>query len=86
MFRVETIRPGNYLQGTGYRPAHIHFTFARAGYRTVTTQVYFAGDPYLAPVDSCGTCGSDDDARIIALTGNAAGGWTGDLRIVLAPA
>ena len=31
------------------------------------TQIYFAGDPYLAPNDSCTTCGSDDPARIIAL-------------------
>lgn len=86
MFRLETIRPGNYLQGTGYRPAHIHFTFTRAGYRTVTTQVYFAGDPYLAPADSCGACGSNDQSRIVALTGGAASGWMGDLRVVLVSA
>ncbi len=85
-FRVETIRPGNYLLGAGFRPAHVHFTFTRAGQRTLTTQIYFAGDRYHAPVDSCDTCGSDDALRIVALTGDAAAGWTGDLTIVLADA
>lgn len=83
MFQVETIRPGNYLQGTGYRPAHLHFTFTGAGHRTLTTQIYFAGDPYLAPADSCGTCGSNDPERILALAGDSAG-WSGEMTIKLA--
>jgi catechol 1,2-dioxygenase len=86
MFRVETVRPGNYLQGTGYRPAHVHFTFARPGYKTLTTQIYFSDDAYLAPVDSCTTCGSDDKERILVLAGNASAGWSGTLEIILAAA
>ena len=81
MFRLETIRPGPYLQAGGYRPAHVHFTFARAGYKTLTTQIYFSDDPYLAPVDSCKTCGSDDEERIIVLAGGA-----GSFEIILATA
>ena len=83
MFQVETIRPGNYLQGTGYRPAHVHFTFTRAGHRTLTTQIYFAGDPYLAPADSCGSCGSNDPERIVPLAGDPSR-WAGELTIKLA--
>lgn len=83
-FHLETIKPGRYLQGNGYRPAHIHFTFTHPAYQTLTTQIYFAGDPYLAPADSCGSCGSDDRDRILALAGDASSGWTGELRIVLA--
>ena len=30
-----------------WRPAHIHLIASREGYRTLTTQVYFEGDPYL---------------------------------------
>jgi len=30
-----------------YRPAHIHFTIAAPGYRTLTTALYIAGDRYL---------------------------------------
>jgi catechol 1,2-dioxygenase len=85
-FRVETIRPGRYPQGPSFRPAHLHFTFVHPGYRTLTTQIYFAGDPYLAPDDPCATCGSDDDARIVALAGDAAAGWHGTFEIVLAAA
>ncbi|MBZ0238649.1 MAG: hypothetical protein K8M05_40435 [Deltaproteobacteria bacterium] len=83
---VDTIRPGNYRNGPGWRPAHIHFIVSHPGYRTLTTQLYFAGDPYLPPNDSCTTCGSDDPARIIPLVARAGGGFTGDFRIVLARA
>jgi catechol 1,2-dioxygenase len=83
---LETIRPGNYRNGPGWRPAHIHFRVAHPGYRPLTTQLYFAGDPYLPPNDSCTTCGSDDPARIIPLTARAAGGLTGSFAIVLARA
>jgi catechol 1,2-dioxygenase len=30
-----------------YRPAHIHFIVSAAGYRTVTTELFAEGDPYL---------------------------------------
>jgi len=63
----DSIMPGRYLQATGLRPAHIHFRVSAPGHRTLVTQLYFEGDPYLQPEDSCGTCGSDDPARIIAM-------------------
>jgi protocatechuate 3,4-dioxygenase beta subunit len=83
---IDTIRPGNYRNGPGWRPAHIHFIVAHPGYRTLTTQLYFAGDPFLPPNDSCTSCGSDDPARIIPLVARAGGGFTADFRIVLARA
>lgn len=30
-----------------WRPAHLHFTVSAPGYQTLTTQLYFRGDPYL---------------------------------------
>jgi catechol 1,2-dioxygenase len=86
MFEVETIVPGRYVQGTGPRPAHVHFTFTHPAHRTLTTQIYFAGDPYLAPEDSCTSCGSDDDERIVERTGDAIAGWAGSFDIKLAAA
>ena len=83
---IDTIKPGNYRNGPGWRPAHIHFIVTHPGYRTLTTQLYFAGDPYLPPNDSCTTCGSDDPARIIPLVARAGGGFTAEFRIVLARA
>lgn len=43
---LETIVPGHYLNGASYRPAHIHVTVKAPGFRSLTTQLYFAGDPY----------------------------------------
>lgn len=67
-YRIETIRPGHYLNAGAFRPAHIHFTITRPGFAPLTTQLYFAGDPYLAPNDSCGVCASDDPILIMDLS------------------
>lgn len=59
-FAVRTVVPGpesldvegalrEFLQALGRplcRPAHVHLTVSHPGYRTLTTQVYFPGDPY----------------------------------------
>ncbi|MFT7580179.1 MAG: catechol 1,2-dioxygenase, partial [Myxococcota bacterium] len=66
-YAFTTIQPGPYGDAGGFRPAHFHYKVSAPGYRTVTTQLYFEGDPYLSPNDSCGGCGSDDQDRIIAL-------------------
>ncbi|MGH8579026.1 MAG: hypothetical protein ACREVK_02510, partial [Gammaproteobacteria bacterium] len=53
----------------GFRPAHIHFTVRHPDYEPLTTQLYFKGDPYLAPNDACGDAGkSNDTNRIVELT------------------
>ncbi len=85
-FRLETVRPGNYtLAPNSWRPAHIHFMFAHPGFTPVTTQLYFADDPFLPPNDGCTTCGSDDPDRIIALVDDGRGGLIGQVRFVLRP-
>lgn len=86
-YSFESIKPGNYLIAQdSWRPAHIHFMVSKPSYLPVTTQMYFEGDPYLPPNDGCTTCGSDDPDRIVALTGDANAGWSGDFQIVLARA
>lgn len=40
-YELHTIVPGRYLNGKRYRPAHIHVKALG-----LTTQLYFAGDPY----------------------------------------
>jgi len=48
-YEFETVHPGRYqLVKDVYRPAHIHFSIAAKGYRTLTTQLYFKGDPWNA--------------------------------------
>src|SRR5690606_34392367 len=45
-FSLKTIIPGHYLNGNQYRPAHIHVTVSAPGFASLTTQLYFEGDPY----------------------------------------
>ena len=42
-FSFTTIRPAPY----GMRPAHIHFIVSAEGRKSLVTQLYFEGDPYL---------------------------------------
>lgn len=50
-FAFETIKPGVYLNGSRYRPSHIHFRIRSPQGATdpvdVLTQLYFQGDPYI---------------------------------------
>jgi len=83
-FFVETIQPGNYSLGAGlWRPAHVHLTVTHPGFASLTTQIYFAGDPYLPPNDGCSTCASDDPARIVTLD-EIKGSLVASLDLVLA--
>ena len=89
-YEFSSIRPGNYTIDTGaWRPAHFHFTVSYPGYEPLTTQLYFKGDPHLAPNDACGAdCHSDDPNRIIELRRSEKGGkvWLGGtFDIVLKP-
>jgi protocatechuate 3,4-dioxygenase beta subunit len=45
-WHVDTVVPGRYFNVKRYRPAHIHAKVRAPGYRELTTQLYFEGDPY----------------------------------------
>lgn len=47
-YALHTIIPGHYLNGSQYRPAHVHVKVQAPGYPLLTTQLYFEGDPYNA--------------------------------------
>jgi len=86
-YSFESIRPGNY----DMRPAHYHLTVRRGGYAQITTQIYFSGDPYLGPGDSCQlpTCDSGDPRRILDVEAEEIDGKTllvGEFDIILAEA
>jgi catechol 1,2-dioxygenase len=92
-YEFDSVMPGRYPivpgSDTGYRPAHIHFTVGSPGHAPVTTQLYFKGDPFLAPRDACGEeCRSDDPGRIIELVGTGGGParFAGTFDVVLARA
>ncbi len=80
-YMFETILPGKYLNGTSYRPSHIHFKITPPGFSTITTQLYFEGDTDI-PGDAAASITSgqyDASNRIIPLTeddnGNLEGTW-----------
>lgn len=69
----ETIKPGRYLNGSTYRPSHIHFKITPPNFSTLTTQLYFQGDPYISS-DAAASLNSgafDATDRIIPLTNNS---------------
>jgi protocatechuate 3,4-dioxygenase beta subunit len=45
-FAISTVLPGRYLNGSTYRPRHLHLKLRAAGHRLLTTQLYFPGDPF----------------------------------------
>ena len=45
-FSFRTVIPGHYLNGSQFRPAHIHVRVSANGYDPLVTQLYFEGDPY----------------------------------------
>jgi protocatechuate 3,4-dioxygenase beta subunit len=45
-YQLDTIVPGRYMNGDSFRPAHIHVKVSAPGFALVTTQLYFACDPY----------------------------------------
>lgn len=94
-FRFRTIRPtaypipmdgpvGRLLAAAGrspMRPAHIHFRVRADGYRTVTTHVFAAGDPFL---DSDPVFGVKE-SLVAPFTRGADGTWRLEADIVLEP-
>lgn len=81
----ESIKPGLYLNGSIYRPSHIHFKITPPGFSTLITQLYFQGDPYI-PTDAAAsiTSGSFDATnRIIPLVANSNGELEGTWDIII---
>jgi len=45
-YKFKSVRPGAYpVSDQWTRPPHIHFKVSRRGYREITTQMYFEGEP-----------------------------------------
>ncbi|HEY9113904.1 MAG TPA: T9SS type A sorting domain-containing protein [Bacteroidales bacterium] len=84
-YLFETVHPGKYLNGSSYRPSHIHFKITPPGFETLTTQLYFAGDPYIDGDAAASITEGVFDAthRIIPLTTNNDGKEEGTWDIVV---
>lgn len=46
-YSFNTIIPGRYLNGSTFRPSHIHFKITAFGYKDLISQIYFKDDPFI---------------------------------------
>lgn len=46
-YRFKTIIPGRYLNGSTFRPSHIHFRITAPDHRELVSQIYFKEDPFI---------------------------------------
>ncbi len=84
-YMFETILPGKYLNGSKYRPSHIHFKITPPNFPTLTTQLYFEGDTSIAE-DAAASLNSgqyDASHRIIPLKESADGVMEGTWDIAI---
>lgn len=84
-YMFETILPGKYLNGSKYRPSHIHFKITPPGFPTLTTQLYFKGDTSIAEDAAASITSGQYDAshRIIPLTESVEGVMEGTWDIAI---
>ena len=80
-YSLETIIPGKYLNGSQYRPSHIHLKVQAEGYDELVTQIYFQGDESIS-ADPLASAPSATN-RIIPLNAGFAGDWFGVFDVVL---
>ena len=80
-YNLETIIPGKYLNGSQYRPSHIHLKVQAEGYDELVTQIYFQGDESIS-ADPWASSPSASN-RIIPLNAGFAGDWFGVFDVVL---
>lgn len=84
-YMFNTIKPGKYLNGSSYRPAHIHFKITPPEHDELITQLYFEGDTDI-PGDAAASITSgnfDASNRIIPLMENSEGKMEGTWDIVI---
>lgn len=79
-FAIETVKPGFYLNGSQFRPSHVHLKARHPQITELVTQLYFEGDPYI-DIDAAASR-PDAAGRIIPLT-ERDGGLHGIFDIVL---
>ena len=84
-YLFETIIPGKYLNGSKYRPSHIHYKITPPGFTELITQLYFEGDESI-PEDAAASITSgnfDATDRIIPLNLSSDGIYEGTFDITI---
>lgn len=83
-YSFETVKPGLYLNGTTYRPSHLHFKITPPNEPVLITQAYFEGDEYISSDRAASVDKGEFDAtdRIISLSKKSEGVFEGCWNIV----
>ena len=84
-YLFETVKPGKYLNGSKYRPSHIHFKISAPGFAELTTQLYFEGDTSISEDAAASITSGQYNAshRIISLIDDGNGVLEGTWDIVI---
>ncbi|TGY90001.1 twin-arginine translocation signal domain-containing protein [Marinicauda algicola] len=82
-YRFRTVKPGAYpVDESWSRPPHVHFKVARRGFREITTQMYFEGEP-LNEVDRVLNSVSEPErSALVARRAGDSGVYTFDVVLV----
>lgn len=79
-YGFKTVRPGAYPVEQGWdRPPHIHFKVSRRGYKEITTQMYFEGEPLNAPDRILNALTEDEQAMVVARQTGESGAYMFDV-------
>jgi protocatechuate 3,4-dioxygenase beta subunit len=84
LYSFRTIIPGRYLNGSTYRPSHIHFRITAPGHEELISQIYFKDDPFID--DDPWASSEKAVERILTLEKDANGNDTVTFDIHLTPA
>ena len=84
IYHFKTIIPGRYLNGSTFRPSHIHFRITAPGHQELVSQIYFKDDPFIASDPWAGS--SNAAERILAVGQDENGTDTVNFNIYLTPA
>lgn len=74
-YAFKTVLPGKYLNGSYYRPRHVHYKVSVEGIEYLTTQIYFQGDPSITQDPWASDPGAQQ--RIISLHVDQQGSYHG---------
>lgn len=79
-YGFKTIKPGAYPAEPGWdRPPHIHFKVSRRGYKEITTQMYFDGEPLNAPDLVLNALSDEEKAMVVARPSGENGAYRFDV-------
>lgn len=79
-YGFKTVRPGAYpVEQDWDRPPHIHFKVSRRGYKEITTQMYFEGEPLNAPDRILNALTDEQQAMVVAQRTGESGAYVFDL-------